>query len=159
MVALLAIIGSLQPYLPVMVGGSVACAVFTFFALRYRSNVSQRRFEKEVFDLWEPANNTSADRRASVRREGAPVVVYLQCAALGGAKEAYVIDRSTGGVKIASMKPLAIGGSLLIRAKNALDDTPWTTCIVRSCRSKGSHFELGCEFEQTPPWNVLLLFG
>jgi hypothetical protein len=30
---------------------------------------------------------------------------------------------------------------------------------VRNCRDAGQHFELGCEFERTPPWNVLLLFG
>ena len=31
--------------------------------------------------------------------------------------------------------------------------------VVRSCRKTGEFYELGCEFEKTPPWNVLLLFG
>ncbi len=31
--------------------------------------------------------------------------------------------------------------------------------VVRSCRKNGEFYEIGCEFEKTPPWNVLLLFG
>ena len=35
----------------------------------------------------------------------------------------------------------------------------FVTVIVRSCRKNGDHYDAGCEFEKTPPWNVLLLFG
>ena len=46
-----------------------------------------------------------------------------------------------------------------VRAANAPETTPWVSVIVRSCRNAGQHFEVGCEFDRTPPWNVLLLFG
>jgi len=51
------------------------------------------------------------------------------------------------------------GGTMQVRAHNAPDTTPWVTVVIRSCRNTGKHFEVGCEFDQTPPWNVLLLFG
>ena len=35
----------------------------------------------------------------------------------------------------------------------------WVAVVVRNCKPTGTLFELGCEFEATPPWNVLLLFG
>ena len=49
--------------------------------------------------------------------------------------------------------------ALQVKAKHAPDNTPFVTVLVRSCRPNDDHFELGCEFEKTPPWNVLLLFG
>jgi hypothetical protein len=48
---------------------------------------------------------------------------------------------------------------LKILAANAPDTTPWVTIVVRSCKPVGNRFDLGCEFETTPPWSILLLFG
>jgi hypothetical protein len=54
---------------------------------------------------------------------------------------------------------IAPGTTLQVKAVNAPDTIGFVTVIVRSCRKNGDHFEVGCEFEKTPPWNVLLLFG
>ncbi len=76
-----------------------------------------------------------------------------------GAADGYVIDRSTGGLKIAAQVAIAPGSTLQVRASDAPDTVGFVTLIVRSCRKTDHHFEIGCEFEKTPPWNVLLLFG
>ncbi len=54
---------------------------------------------------------------------------------------------------------VAPGTLIQVIADNAPDTIPWVTAVVRSCKPKEKQFELGCEFETTPPWNVLLLFG
>ena len=104
--------------------------------------------------------STPNDRRAALRRDGTPVeVVVTSPAFTAGKNQGYVLDRSTGGMRLALAAGMAPGSSLQVRAKNAPDASPWVTVVVRSCKNAGEHFELGCEFEQTPPWNVLLLFG
>ena len=76
-----------------------------------------------------------------------------------GTNSGYVLDRSTGGLRVALQAGMAPGGSMQIRASHAPETTPWVTVIVRNCVDTGEHFEMGCEFDKTPPWNVLLLFG
>lgn len=103
---------------------------------------------------------TASDRRTSLRRDGQAVEVVVQSPALkGGAAGGYVVDRSTGGLRLVLSTGMAAGTALQVRAKHAPDTIPWVTVLVRSCRPSEGHFELGCEFEKTPPWNVLLLFG
>jgi PilZ domain len=103
---------------------------------------------------------SAADRRTSVRREGPPVEVTVTSPGFkAGTNHGYVLDRSTGGLRLALASGMAPGSSIQVRAKNAPETTPWVTVIVRNCKDTGEHFELGCEFDKTPPWNVLLLFG
>lgn len=103
---------------------------------------------------------SAADRRNSLRRDGPAVeVVVMSPAFKGGSAPGYVIDRSTGGLRLALSTGMAAGATLQVKAKHAPDNTPFVTVLVRSCRPNDDHFELGCEFEKTPPWNVLLLFG
>ena len=101
-----------------------------------------------------------ANRRSALRREGKPVPIRITSPSLRSGKDGgYVLDRSTGGVRIAMNLAMAPGSTMQIRANNAPDNIPWVSVIVRNCRNAGQHFEIGCEFEKTPPWNVLLLFG
>jgi hypothetical protein len=76
-----------------------------------------------------------------------------------GVNDGFVVDRSTGGLRILMQAVIAPGTTLQVKAVNAPDTIGFVTVIVRSCRKNGDHFEVGCEFEKTPPWNVLLLFG
>lgn len=76
-----------------------------------------------------------------------------------GTATGYVVDRSMGGLRIAMQMSLPIGGTLMVRTTNAPDTIPWVTVFIRSCRANGKLYELGCEFDKTPPWSVLLLFG
>lgn len=103
---------------------------------------------------------SAADRRNSLRRDGPAVeVVVMSPAFKGGTAPGYVVDRSTGGLRLALSTGMAAGTALQVKAKHAPDNTPFVTVLVRSCMPTDEHFELGCEFEKTPPWNVLLLFG
>lgn len=159
--------------LPVAVGGLVAILALTFLAI----NTAFRRKTLDPAKLapataatgpatgekalnWEPTEQSYADRRGSVRREGQPVRVTLAATTFrNGVADGYVLDRSTGGLKIAAQVQLAPGATMQVRAADAPDTVGFVTVIVRSCRKSEDHFELGCEFEKTPPWNVLLLFG
>ncbi len=109
---------------------------------------------------WDEHEESFANRRASVRRDGVPVQIVLTSPTLrSGQDDGYVLDRSTGGLRVAVNAAIPAGTVLQVRAGNAPDTVPWVTILVRSCRDAGPHYELGCEFERTPPWNVLLLFG
>ena len=102
-----------------------------------------------------------ADRRTSTRREGGnPVKVVLASPVFkSGTHTGYVLDRSTGGLRMVASTGMPVGTSVQVRAAHAPDETPWVTILVRSCKPHGKGFEMGCEFDRTPPWNVLLLFG
>lgn len=155
-----------QPYLPYLVGCVVAIFVFTFY-VGVRIGGQQARRKLGQFDPLRPASTPSpddekefGDRRITLRREGQPVPVHLSSPAFHGeTRQGWVLDRSTGGLRVGLESPVAPGTAMQLLAENAPDTTPWTTTIVRSCKPVDGHYELGCEFEQTPPWNVLLLFG
>jgi hypothetical protein len=162
--------------LPFVVGGGVAIAVLTvvFFATRkqkppepkepppssqiHLGQANPLAAEKEA--NWAPPEQAYGDRRGAVRREGQPVRVLIASPTFrNGVSDGYVLDRSTGGLKIAMPVAVAPGTSLQVRASHAPDTIGFVTVLVRNCRQNGEFYEVGCEFEKTPPWNVLLLFG
>ncbi len=73
--------------------------------------------------------------------------------------EAFVLDRSTGGLRLAMAKPFPTGTILHARPGNAPEESLWVAMIVRSCKECGDYYEIGCQFEQELPWSQLLLFG
>ena len=158
------ILEPLLPLLPIAVGCGVGMFVLGFLSARRRGGSRSRRAvppaDPRRGRAWEDPTSRFADRRTTLRRDGAPVSILVAAPSLrAGDEEGYVLDRSTGGLRIALAKAVAPGSTLQIRATNAPDTSPWVPVLVRNCRDAGQHFELGCEFEHTPPWNVLLLFG
>ncbi|QDU20019.1 PilZ domain-containing protein [Urbifossiella limnaea] len=156
--------------LPAAVGGTVAVLVLVFLAVqqaRRRRVIDPSRLvptaappTAEKAEAWAPPEQSYADRRGAVRREGSPVQVLVSSSSLRNAvNDAYVVDRSTGGLKIVMQAAVPPGSTLQVKAVNAPDTVGFVTLIVRSCRKHPEHFEIGTEFEKTPPWNVLLLFG
>ncbi len=160
--------------LPIVVGGTVAVLVLTYMAVqqtRRRRGLDPSALVSnptpppatgtgEHALAWAPPEQSYADRRGSVRREGAPVRVLLSSTSLrNGTNDGYVVDRSTGGLRIIMQNAVPPGSTLQVRAVNAPDTVGFVTVIVRSCRKQPDHFEVGTEFEKTPPWSVLLLFG
>ncbi|HEX4612177.1 MAG TPA: PilZ domain-containing protein [Urbifossiella sp.] len=157
--------------LPIAVGGMVAVLVLSYMAFLARK---PRKLDPAALApasptppapgenalAWAPPEQSYADRRGSVRREGAPVRVLLSSTSMrNGVNDGYVVDRSTGGLRIVTQSAVAPGSTLQVRAANAPDTIGFVTLIVRSCRKHPDHFEIGGEFDKTPPWNVLLLFG
>ncbi|QVL34310.1 PilZ domain-containing protein [Telmatocola sphagniphila] len=109
---------------------------------------------------WNSAVRRTDEKRKSVRRGGVPtpisVVDPLQARR---PMDAYVLDRSTGGIRIAIQKAIPIGSTAQVRPQNCSEEVPWIPIVVRNCREIGDYFEIGCQFEKELPWNLLLLFG
>ena len=160
-----------QHHLPITIGGVVAVLVLTGLFLmnrRRRDGIDATALslsagtavKQEKALNWAPPEQSYADRRGTVRREGAPVRVLLSSTSFrNGVNDGYVVDRSTGGLRLLMNSAMAPGSTIQVRAVNAPDTVGFVTVIVRSCKPEDSHFILGTEFEKTPPWNVLLLFG
>ena len=149
--------------LPAAVGLGV-CLVIALFLRSGRKQKTELQPTKPTMrsSHWvnHPGSGDPADRRTSVRREGTPVKIVINSSAFkGGTGTGYVLDRSTGGLRIAMEAGMAPGSTLQIRASHAPETIPWVTVIIRNCKDAGAHYEVGCEFEKMPPWNVLLLFG
>ncbi len=146
--------------LPVLVAIAVLLVVFLLFRGHRRKSIVPALANRGPMSSWVSETPSLSDRRASVRREGTLVKIMATSPAFkNGTNPGYVLDRSTGGLKLALEAGMAPGSSMQIRANHAPETTPWVTVIIRNCTDTGEHFEMGCEFEKTPPWNVLLLFG
>ena len=102
------------------------------------------------------------ERRRALRRGGLPTSVHVFDPKSGRRSkplQAFVLDRSAGGIRIAIEKPLSVGQMLQTRPTNAPDEFTWVTVIVRNCREVGDYFEVGCQFEAEPELGRLLMFG
>ena len=155
----------LADHLPLVVGGAVAVtALAGLWCLSRRRRRSAAPAIASPHDddalAWAPPEPSYADRRGAVRRDGPPVRVVVAGAAFrSGAADGLVVDRSTGGLRLLLPAGVAPGTTIRVRAANAPDTVGFVPVIVRSCRPGKDHFDVGAEFEKTPPWNVLLLFG
>ena len=146
--------------LPVLVALAVTLVVFLLFRGQRKKKLVLASLPSGRKSSWVTDQGSLSDRRGSLRREGTPVKIVAESPAFkNGTNPGYVLDRSTSGLKLALEAGMATGSSMQIRAAHAPESTPWVTVIVRNCKDTGEHFEMGCEFEKTPPWNVLLLFG
>ncbi len=149
-------------YIPAAVGVVVGLAVVSFLTFRRRGGATSDSGHVHLATTkdWEVSDSSFADRRSALRREGRPVKILVTSPSFKNTIEnGYVLDRSTGGMRIALTMSMTPGSTMQVRALDAPDSTPWVTIIVRNCRNAGQHYEMGVEFDSTPPWNVLLLFG
>lgn len=100
------------------------------------------------------------NRRDAVRREGQLLEVFL---IKRGSQEqpfrGWVFDRSAGGLGITVPQEIPVGTWLRVLPVKVPRKTPWVTVKVRNCRAGEEGWEIGCQFQVTPPWPVLALFG
>lgn len=102
------------------------------------------------------------ERRRSIRRGGLPtpiMVIDSKAGKRAKAAEAYVLDRSTGGLRLALERPVAVGSLLLAKPGNAPDGFEWVKITIRNCREVGDYYEVGCQFETDLELSRLLMFG
>lgn len=100
------------------------------------------------------------DQRAEFRRPGNPVLVHIADADQQRSPwNAWVVDRSRRGLRIAVERPLAVGNVYTVRPIQAPPTTPWTALEVRHCGEMDDHWEVGCRFLQPPTVAVLMLYG
>jgi hypothetical protein len=70
-----------------------------------------------------------------------------------------VLDRSAGGLAVATDAPVPPATVLSVRAVEHFQDMPWVQVTVRNCRRSGKKYVLGCQFLCPQPWDVLRFFG
>lgn len=100
------------------------------------------------------------EKRTSLRRTGNPVpVLILDPAAPEQPLEGWVLDRSVGGLCVSSPRPFPIDAYLMVRAANAADSMPAVRVKVRHHRKLDGRYAVGCQYTESYPWSVLLLFG
>ena len=100
----------------------------------------------------------AGDRRSIMRREGLTAVV-LTGQDGRSPQRAYVVNRTSGGLRLAVKQTVPLGTILKLRACNAPANTPWADVLVVCCEVADGHIEVGCQFQGRIPWSVLLLFG
>ena len=153
-----------EPAVWLALGGGLAVVLLFLFLGRRQKRlvavVAPPAEESNTADAWLPPTMQPDERRRSTRRSGVPTPIHVADPKKSRkVLDAFVLDRSNGGVRFASEKPFPTGTTLQVRAATAPPESPWVVIIVRSCREVGDHFEIGCQFEEELPWHLLLMFG
>jgi hypothetical protein len=149
--------------------GAVSTSMALFFGYavlgrrrKSRSSARPKRPEaKEAAPPRDPfVHGSASERRVALRRTGNPKEVLLSDAEMKAKPiQAWIVDRSTGGLCLVLGDELPVGKILSVRALNAPDSIPWVQAEVKSCRKDADGWEVGCQFLKTPTWSVMLLFG
>jgi hypothetical protein len=101
-----------------------------------------------------------AEKRIDYRRAGNPILVLVADADTHRRPwNAWVIDRSRRGVRLAVEHQVKVGAVYTLRPAQAPPATPWSAVEVRHCAEVDGHWEVGCRFLQAPPVSILMLFG
>ncbi|MFO0811397.1 MAG: hypothetical protein U0746_22435 [Gemmataceae bacterium] len=134
-----------KPHAPPMVSGRMPKAV---------------AFMPAPAPLADAPSGEKAEQRASYRRVGNPVLVYVT--AVGDHRHpfsAWVIDRSRQGVRLAAEREMTVGATYDVRPVQAPPAAPWVTVEVKHCAKVETYWEAGCQFPKPPAMLVLMLFG
>jgi hypothetical protein len=151
-------------WIPLLIGlgaGLVAVLVGKLALSRRQTSVKTQELEVKAKVDYDPfVQGSPSELRKTFRRDGNPTEVLV---AFGPNKsrpgKGWVLDRSTGGLRMLVDQEFQQGAILSILPSSAPNMTPWTEIEVRSCRACPDGFELGCQFVKTPTWSVLLMFG
>lgn len=107
-----------------------------------------------------PPPPSDDERRTAPRRKGNPVSVQVTDAqGRGDAFQGWVVDRSSGGVRLLVDQSVPAGMVLSVRPTKCHPSFPWVQVMVKSCRAERSSWNLGCQFVQKLSWAELQLFG
>ena len=118
---------------------------------------SERDVERAIH--WLPQAAGFNDRRRAARRAGPPTPVRVAWTPGGTAHDGLVLDRSAGGLCLATDRPHREGAALFVRPEGAAADCPWVAVAVRNCRACKDYFLAGVAFDEPPPLTILLQFG
>jgi hypothetical protein len=103
---------------------------------------------------------TTPERRATPRRKGNPVSVAITNGD-GDAEpmQGWVMDRSSGGMRLLVDDAIPAGTVLQVRPAKAPPSFPWLQVKVKSCYPERKSWNLGCQFVQKVSWELLQKFG
>ena len=110
-------------------------------------------------DYWASLPVAANDRRGIMRRDGKQIAVLVAGQEVYSPQPAYVLNRTSGGLRLAVKQDVPVNTILWLRACNAPVTTPSARVSVRWCEEVDGYFEVGCQFQAKLPWSVLLLFG
>ncbi len=100
------------------------------------------------------------DKRRALRRGGNPVPVLVSdVPAQAEPFHGLVLNRSKGGLCLAVPEPVDVGRLLAVRTADFPEGLDSVQIRVRHCQRKGNSCQLGCQFVETHPWSVILIFG
>ncbi len=103
---------------------------------------------------------STQERRSTPRRKGNPVSVHLIDGSEAGEPfEGWVLDRSTGGLRLLVDEAVPAGTLLKVRPTKVQHAFPWVSVKVKSCYPERRSWNLGCQFLEKLTWEDLQLFG
>jgi hypothetical protein len=137
----------------------VAISVLAWYLGRQFFLDSSTSYECEEETMQPALSGLTTDRRASPRREGQEIEVWVTDTSDAVPCLGYVRNRSIGGLCLSVPQPFQEGTLIRVKPRHSSDTNLWIPMIVRKCRAHRGSWELGCQFQQTPSYNVLLLFG
>ncbi len=123
---------------------------------------SRRRKAKEAIPAKDadPAATGSIERRMALRRSGHPVSVEMNDPDEKlPQQQGYVVDRSVGGLCLMTPNALPVGSVWKVRPCNAPRTTLPIRVEVKNCTAVENQWKLGCQFDKTPSYAVLIMFG
>jgi hypothetical protein len=152
-------------WLPLVIGMGVGLCAISAGKLAFGRKKNpvfkpEERPPEKTVDRDPFTQGSASEQRKSLRRQGNPTAVHV---ALDGQKDqpqqAWVMDRSMGGLCLQGSQEYRPGTRLSVLPANAPAMTPWVELEVRTCRELKTGFEVGCQFIKTPNWSILLMFG
>jgi len=99
------------------------------------------------------------ERRWSPRRGGAPTPIHYREVGVRAMQEAYVLDRSENGLRLAVLHNILPKHVIRIKADNSPPDTPWIEVVVCWCNTVEGGYDIGVRYRQPVSANLRLLFG
>jgi hypothetical protein len=139
-------------------GVSLVGMFFAGLALVLGRSLVGRRTGEEVDAASSPT--PTRDQRKAPRRSVVGVPVSLCVPGQDQPIEAWVVNRSSGGLCITVSQPVSAGTVLRVVLQKGEQDPPKVEVRVKWCRAENKHsWDLGCRFVQIPPANVLARFG
>jgi hypothetical protein len=99
------------------------------------------------------------ERRQAPRRWGDPVQVFIWDGNPANERSrGWIVNRSTGGLGLSAAQPVPEGTFLNVRVAVAQDSAEWTQLQLKSCTPSAGRWILGCQFVETPPREIQLMF-
>ena len=93
---------------------------------------------------------TSANAGKRFAEKGTPVKVDVADRQFQGIEDAWVVDRSAGGLGLHMDSPLPRGAVLKVRPRQAPGSDMWVLMVVMNCRQEDDYYVVGCQFGGGP---------
>jgi len=93
-----------------------------------------------------------------MRREGNRTAVHVIGKGGRSPQKAYVLNRTSGGARLAIKQDVPVGTNLWLRAEHAPANAPWGEVTVRRRQEADGHIEIDCQFQGKLHWTAHLMF-